>query len=119
MSRYLKGTDILGASDPYVAIRLKDVGGLVRQHGGRSGGIAYSIAPQTITHMTYDKMREKMAEGLAQQGVLADVTVEALPGAPTKPTEFLRGVVIGAVGVGVGWVAWKYVIRGLVMKRRK
>lgn len=119
MSRYLRGADVLGASDQYVAIRLRDVGGLVRQQGGRSGGIAYSIAPQVITRLAYDKMREKLAEGLAQQGVMADVSVEMSPSAAAPPSEFTRGVVIGAVGVGAGWALWKYVLRGLVMKRRR
>jgi hypothetical protein len=119
MSRYLIGADVLGASDQYVAIRLKDVGGLVRQQGGRSGGLAYSLAPQTITHVAYEKMKNKLAEGFAQQGVIADVSVETSPSSPVAPTEFFRGAIIGAAGVGAGWVLWKYVIKGLISKRRK
>ena len=119
MSRYMKGADVLGAGDQYVAVRIKDVGSLVRSQGGRAGGLAYSIAPQTITHKVYDTLKDKLLEGFAQQGVTADVTVETSPSAPAQSTELVKGMVIGAVGVGAGWALWHYALRRLFVKGRR
>ena len=114
MSKYVLGA----GGEPYVAVRLQNVGDLVQQQGGATGKLAYSIAPKTITATAYDALRKKLIEGFAQQGVSADVTVQTTPGGGPPQTDLLRGIVIGAVGVGVGWAAWKYVLRDMIKRRR-
>lgn len=104
MSTYLDGTDILGE---YLVIRVKNVPELVKKQGGAAGALAYAAAPQTITAKVYDEMRSKLAEGLDQQGVDADISVVSLP--PTGPApkgELLTGIAIGAGTVGIGALVW-------------
>lgn len=113
------GADVLGAGDQYVAVRIKDVSSLVRAQGGRAGGLAYSIAPQTITHKVYDTLKDKLIEGFAQQGVSAEVTVETSPSAPAQSTELVKGIVIGVAGAGAGWALWHYALRRLFFSKKR
>jgi hypothetical protein len=111
--------EIVGAGgDQYVAIRLRDVGGLVKQQGGATGSLAFQIAPQTISSKVYDEMAKQIADSMAQKGVQADVSVQSAPGIQAQRGELFRGVLLGVAGVGVGYAAWKYVLRGLIKGRR-
>ncbi len=98
-----------GAGGPAVMVRVKNVGTLVQQQGGRAGGLAYSLAPGTITSKVYDELRTKLAEGFQQQGVDADVQVVSTPNVgPPQPSDLVRGLVLGALAVGVGVAVWKF-----------
>jgi len=87
---------------PAIVIRVKNVSTLIAQQGGDTGSLVYKLAPQTLTNKVYDEMRTKLAEGLVQQGVDADVQVASLPStiARVPNTDLLTGMAAGALGVG-------------------
>ncbi len=114
MSRYLIGVDVLGAlsSTPLspqgaaVVVRLKDVGAVVRDKGGAAGGLAYSIAPQSIQAKVYQEIRQKLADGLQKEGVDADVQVVVDPPVGPRPRgELLLGAALGAGAIALGLLA--------------
>jgi hypothetical protein len=126
VSSYLMGTDAIAglglpgapgtstSGDQYLVIHVKNVPDLVRAQGGKSGGIAFQVAPQTITNKVYEEMRAKIVAGFKSEGVDADAYVTMTPPVGAAPRdEFLRGVAAGGAAVGVGWLLWTYVIRGL------
>jgi len=110
--------EIIGGGEPYVAVRLKDVGGLVKSQGGATGALAFKFAPNTISAKVYDELSKQLADGLTQKGVSADVSVQTSAGGPAPKGDLFRGAILGAVGVGVGWAAWHYVLRGLIKGKR-
>lgn len=121
MSRFRSdGAQVLGADGGlYVAVRLKDPGALVQSQGGATGALAYKIAPQTITKTVYDTLASKLSDALLQQGVLADVSTQATPGAAPPKSDFASGLVVGAVGLGAGWAIWHYFLRAMFVKGRR
>ncbi len=100
--------DILGDDGQAVVITIKNVDDLVAKQGGATGANLYKLTPNFVTNMVYDKLRQKLDEGLKAQGALADVKVvsTAPKGAPPK-SEFTTGIAIGAGAVGVGWLLFK------------
>ncbi len=106
-----------GTGDLLVTVKLKDVAGTVKSQGGATGALAQMLAPHTIEKTVYDKIASKLKAGFTQQGVDADVTVmdaAAVPGAPAKSTEFLRGAAVGVGAVGGGYLIYKYAIKRLI-----
>lgn len=97
-------------ADPYVAIRLRNVGDVVAKQGGTFGNIAFSAAPQTITNEVYSKIRDKVAAALSAEGVDADVGVFTLPGGkPGASSDLGRGILFGAALVVAGLFVYKAV----------
>lgn len=116
-SPYLIGTAaVVGASvgdDKFIAIRVKNVASLVQQQGGAAGGIALAIAPQAVTDKVYAEMRNQLAKKFGEQGVIADVqVVSGNPMPAASRNDLVTGIFIGAGSLGVGILAWKYVIKG-------
>ena len=103
MSRYLVGTDVLGAEGQYITIKVNNIAELVRREGGLSGGLAYGLAPQTLTNKVYSEMIKKMISGFKDQGVNADVSLSTTPGTPRSVPDIAVGALVGAGAVGIGY----------------
>lgn len=121
MSRYLHGVDVLGAKDASVAatgdkgilIQVKNVPEVVKAQGGAAGGVAYSLAPASITGKVYDTMKDQLTTKLKEQGVDADVKVVVPTGfqeAGSNP--IWKPVALGLSGIGVLALSWKLIKRG-------
>lgn len=110
-----RGATIVGdAIDPqYVVIKVKNMGDVVTKQGGAMGNVAYSLTPQTISNIAYERMRDDFKKGLAEKGVDADVTITAMPPTGKPPAgELWFGVAVGASTVGMGWLLWKLIAGG-------
>jgi len=96
--------EIFGAAppgpSPAIVIRVKDVTGVVKAKGGAVGSLIQQFAPATISDQVYSQMAAKMAAGLKEQGVDADVQVVDLPAANVKPMVFDNTLRNAALGVG-------------------
>lgn len=114
--------EILG-SDPYLTIKVKNPDELVQKQGGSVGGLAYKVAPDTITQKIYSEMAKQMGTEFSKQGVKAEIKI--LDGTPSgkKPPagEFIRGAAVGTVVgggiVGIGLLFYrlffkKFIFRG-------
>lgn len=107
------------AAGPAIVIRVNDVGGLIKSQSA-AGGVLFSITPETMSNLVYSQMKDKLAAGLAEQGVNADVQIVASPpSGPAPKSEFLRGAAIGAGAIGACWALWSFVLRGLFTKGRR
>lgn len=112
---------ILGAAvgEPAIVIRLKDVGGLVKSKSA-AGGLLYNLTPGTMSTIVYGQMRDKLAGGLKDEGVDADVQITTSPpSGPPPKSEFGRGAALGVVAAAGGWALFRYVIGPLVHKKRR
>jgi hypothetical protein len=111
-----KGGPLVGAalgSGRSVLITVRDVPALIRAQGGNAGALIDRFVPDTLESTVYSKMAAKIASGMKDEGVDADVRVVAPTGYKPAPTpDFFRGVLVGAGSVGAGWLVWK-LIRGL------
>ena len=124
MRTTLTGYQILGgAAEDSLAlvIKVKNIAEVVAKQGGAAGKLAQQLAPLTIANTVYNAMKDKMAAGFAEQGVVADIAItSSVPTAKPTKGEFLAGVVVGGVGVGAvavgGWALWKYVISRFFVK---
>lgn len=126
MHPYLQGTVVLGAllpwepkpGDQYVVLHLKDVAKVVREQGGATGGLAFEVAPQTISTAAYNRIAKELEAALKDKGIAADVAVRQLPPGGEPPRrDFMTGALVGAGAVGVGWALWRYVLSGLLRRR--
>ncbi len=105
---YLVGTDVLGAGEQYLVIRVKNLDELVRNRSGFAGGLAVQLAPQTIANKVYSEMAREMVAKFRQQGVDADVQI--VSGAPSPGearSDFLKGMLVGAAALAAGRLAVK------------
>ena len=127
MNRYLHGADIIvgtykdevidaevGASlaqgpmsSRALLIKVKDVAGLVRAQGGATGAVAFALTPDTIENTVYEKMKDELSKGLKEKNVSADVTVVQPAGFQPAVSAYLRGAVLGAGVIGIGWGLFK------------
>lgn len=98
---------------PALVIRIKNVGSLIENKGGKTGGLVYKLAPQTLTNKVYGEMRTKMLDGFAKEGVDADITISTTPPTKRSGTDLLSGAVLGAAGFGV-----LSVVIGMLMRKR-
>ncbi len=111
MTSYLHGLDeVLGAAafagEPAIVIRVKDLGSLIKSQSP-TGGVLYGLTPSTMAGIVYGQMRDKLAAGLKDQGVNADVTIATSPpSGPPPKGDLLFGMSLGAGAVGVGWGLW-------------
>ena len=125
---YIHGVDILGGEyvgaviplaqasgpQPALVIRVKNAGELVKKQGGATGSLVFDAVPGAITNVIYGKMRDEFAKKLKEQGVDADVTVSTSPpNGPAPRSDFLPGMAVGAVTVGIGVGLWK-LLRGIL-----
>ena len=104
--------EILGAdpSGRAVLIRVIDVPSVVKAKGGGAGSLAIALAPQTIEHKVYTDMAAQIRQGLAKEGVLADVQVVSPLGfQPVGSSPIWRGVAIGLGALTAGFIGWKLV----------
>ncbi len=118
MDDYFLGADVLGTSDQYLTIRVKNPGDLVKAQGGAAGALAYRAAPQTIEDKIYDEMASQMRVQFKDKGVDADIQVKSgLPfGASPPRNDFWRGAGLAAGSLGgVGLVVWG--VRALFRRR--
>ena len=116
----MNGTDVLGADlEQYVVVRIRDVGKLVTSQGGSAGTLLYKLAPGTTTSKVYDEIKAELVKGFTDKKVDAEVTVTGNPPTGPRPrVDFLPGIAVGAGVVGLGFVIWNYVIKGLIRRRR-
>ena len=101
--------------DQYIVIGpVRNVADLVSKQGGAAGGIAMSLAPQTISNKVYEEMRKKIAEGFSKEGVVADVKVVSNRPAGGGPSQDLW---VG-LGVGAGVVGFIGLVKYLITRRK-
>lgn len=117
MDAYLDGVDaVVGAalgSGRGVLITVRDVPALIKAQGGNVGAFIDRFVPDTLEATVYGKMATKIAAGMKDEGVDAEVRVVTPTGYKPAPTpDFARGVLVGVGGVGAAWLLWK-LIRGL------
>lgn len=118
MREYLKGVDVVIGADHTpprrgVLITVRDVPALVKKQGGYSGALVDQLVPDTIESTVYSQMAAEIASGMKDKGVDADVKVVSPVNFKPAVRPEVRGMVIGAAGLGVGLLAWK-LIRGLL-----
>ena len=106
MSAYLVGTDVLGAGEQYLVIRVRNLEELVRKRGGFAGGLAVQLAPKTIENKVYSEMAREMVQKFREQGVDAEVSITSAP--PTEAAaraDFIKGAFVGAGLLAFGRLA--------------
>lgn len=106
---YLAGTDATvmgaGADDTFLLIHVNNVPELVQKQGGNTGSLVYKLAPSTVTGKVYSAMKDQFKAKLAEQGVVADVSIVTNPpSGPPPKAEILRGAALGAGLVGFMWL---------------
>lgn len=113
MGAYDSGSDILGGDGLAVVIRLKDVAKVMREKGGATGQLAFGLVPQTAEKAAYGQIRDKIAAGLHDEGVDADVRVVSGEGYGSSPQDLLLGAGLGAGALGLMLLAAR------MLKRRR
>ena len=119
MSDYLIGTDIIGAGPANaVIIRVADPGAVAAGKLKAAGELAFTFLPETTTNQIYSEMVKKIKEALAAEKVVADVQAVNIPSDVKYlkgRSDFLPGIAVGAATVGIGWVLWHFLLRGLIL----
>lgn len=117
-SAYLVGSDVLGAGDLAVLFRLRDPGATVKAQGP-AAALAYDLAPQAVTKKAYETIAQKFRDGAAAEKADVEVQVVSSPfPAAASRADIWTGAAIGAGGVGAGWLIWRFVIRGLLFRKK-
>ena len=87
------------ATERAVLVQVKDVPALVKAQGGSTGAIAMSILPETITAKVYSELASKLASGLKDQNVDADVKVVTSTGyQPAGSSPIWKPIALGLGG---------------------
>ena len=119
-ARTLVGLDVLGAApDRGLLIKINNIDDLVRAQGGATGALANMLLPDTISSKVYGTLKDKLVGALKDQGVVADVKIVVPTNYKSSAGTFLRNAAVGAAGVGVGWSLWHFVLRGLILGKKK
>lgn len=117
---YYIGTDILGSSThedqivgattpepgggPFVTVHFKNVADVVRAKAGAVGGLLAGLAPDTIAAKVYGETAKKIADGMKQEGIDAEVkVVTTRPSGGPFGKDFLVGGAVGISLFGVGY----------------
>ena len=114
MSRYIIGSDVLGAvtSPQYVVISVKNTDALIKKIAGETAGnLAWQLAPNSLSQIVNNELKNKLGEALTKEGVVADVVVTSTPpGTPSSggiKSEFVNGALTGAGLLGGGYLLWR------------
>lgn len=112
---YAIGAQPASPGGPAIVIRVQDVGAVIKAKSG-AGGLLFDLTPSTMTNLVYGQMRDKIAQGLKDEGVAADVQIAmSPPSGPPPKSEFLRGA---AIGIGAGAVV-TLLLRAFLTKRSR
>lgn len=108
-------SDVIGAgvTNQAVVVRFKDPEQVMLARGGRAGMVAYQFAPKALEDYAYNKLKQKIIDGAQAEGTDLQVTIAAPPTGKRSVPDLL----VGAGALGAGLLLWKYVIRGLILKR--
>ncbi|HVO22486.1 MAG TPA: hypothetical protein VMW56_02540, partial [Candidatus Margulisiibacteriota bacterium] len=101
------------AADRAVLVQVKDVPALVKAQGGSTGAIAMSIVPETITAKVYSELASKLASGLKDQNVDADVKVVTAAGyQPAGSSPIWKPIALGGIGTLAFLMVRHFIKRG-------
>lgn len=108
------------SSGPALSVRFTDPAKLVEKEGGAAGSLAFMLGPQAIVSKIYEDAKKEIEKSFAERGIAADVKVVSGTGYKSHAwsNDLFTGMAIGAGGVGVGWLMWRYVIRGLFTTKK-
>lgn len=108
MSLHLLGAEPVPKA---VLVRVRNPIEVAAARGGWKGAAAGAILPSLVEEQVLSGLAQELQKNLRANGVDAEVVLTTADGRPVVKSGFGGGLVAGAALVGVGWAAWRFVLR--------